>query len=110
MPVECLRTGRRGTEDIHVPRLSQMEEASSLKSMVTESEGKNDRMEFAQHQSSTVQEPAAGSRCSERTQRFSSEVQWSRYRPVIKKLYMDEDRTLHDVMEIMKRDFGFDAT
>lgn len=29
---------------------------------------------------------------------------------MIKKLYMVEDRTLQDVMEIMKRDFGFDAT
>lgn len=107
--MECLRTGNRVAEDINVPRLSQMETAS-LKWVGPGPEGHNERMESTQHQSSTNQEPPLRSRCSEKTRRFSSEVQWSRHRQTIKKLYMDEDRTLHDVMEIMKRDFGFDAT
>lgn len=85
-------------------------EASRPKWMVTNPDDDNEKMESAQHQPITVHEPALRSRCSARAQRFSSEVQWSRYRPVIKKLYMDEDRTLPDVLEIMKRDFGFDAT
>ena len=35
---------------------------------------------------------------------------WTRHRPLIKRLYVDEDRTLKDVMAIMARDYGHKAT
>ena len=67
-------------------------------------------MECVQHQSATTQEPAIKSGYPVRTRGFSTEAQWVKYQPVIKKLYVDEGRTLQDVMEIMKRDYGFDVT
>lgn len=67
-------------------------------------------MGSAQDPSTKTREPAMRSRCSAKTRGFSTEVQWTTNRPMIKKLYVDEDRTLQDVMEIMKRDFGFNAT
>lgn len=85
-------------------------ETSRLKRTLPEPEGNNERMESTQHQLPTTQEPGLRFRCSERTQKFPTEVEWARHRQKIKQLYMDEDRTLHDVMEIMKRDFGFDVT
>ena len=38
-----------------------------------------------------------------------SEV-WEAYRPTIKRLYLDEDKTLKDVMAIMQREYGHKAT
>ena len=35
---------------------------------------------------------------------------WTRHRPLIKRLYVDDDRTLTDVMAIMARDNGHKAT
>lgn len=63
-----------------------------------------------QDQAIRSREAAMRSRCPGSTHGFSTEVQWTTYRPKIKKLYVDEDRTLQDVMEIMKRDSGFNAT
>lgn len=67
-------------------------------------------MDRLQDEAIRGQDPAMRYRCPDKARRSSSEVQWARYRPVIKQLYVDEDRTLHDVIDIMKRDFGFDAT
>lgn len=67
-------------------------------------------MESAQHQSITIQGPVMRSRYPERSRGFSREHQWATHKPMIKKLYVDEGRTLHDVREIMKRDFGFDVS
>lgn len=65
-------------------------------------------MESIQHQPVTTQVP--GLRLPERSRRFPSASQWAQYQPLIKKLYVVEGRTLQDVMDTMKRDFGFDAT
>ena len=35
---------------------------------------------------------------------------WIRLRPIITKLYVDEERKLDDVRKIMKDHYGFDAT
>lgn len=35
---------------------------------------------------------------------------WSRHMPTIKRLYIDEDNTLKEVMEIMERDHNFVAS
>lgn len=35
---------------------------------------------------------------------------WEDYRPIIRRLYMDEKRPLREVMEILERDFDFKAT
>lgn len=35
---------------------------------------------------------------------------WAAHRSTIARLYADEDRTLREVMEIMKRDYSFFAT
>lgn len=67
-------------------------------------------MASAQHQSVTIQGPVMRLRYPERSRGFSREHQWATHKPMIKKLYVDEGRTLHDVMEIMKRDFGFDVS
>jgi hypothetical protein len=36
--------------------------------------------------------------------------EWLAHRPTIKRLYQDEDRTLKEVMEIMKKEHNFFAT
>ena len=35
---------------------------------------------------------------------------WETYRPIVKRLYLDEDKTLKDVMAIMQREYGHKAT
>lgn len=35
---------------------------------------------------------------------------WSRHRPTIKRLYLDEKKKLREVMEIMARDYHFVAS
>jgi hypothetical protein len=42
--------------------------------------------------------------------RQACRTEWGRLRPVIKRLYVDEDRTLNEVMIIMARDHGHRAT
>jgi Clr5 domain len=42
--------------------------------------------------------------------RQACRTEWDRLRPVIKRLYVDEDRTLNEVMTIMARDHGHRAT
>ncbi len=39
-----------------------------------------------------------------------SRTDWDRLRPIIKRLYVDEDKKLADVMAIMARDYGHRAT
>jgi hypothetical protein len=51
---------------------------------------------FTQHASTTRQGPSA--------------EDWKRLRPIIKGLYIDEDRTLKDVMNIMATEHGHKAT
>lgn len=67
-------------------------------------------MELARDASIRTQKPTMESRYPERARGFSSAVQWAEHQPIIKKLYVDEGRTLQDVMEIMKREYDFDAT
>lgn len=35
---------------------------------------------------------------------------WEDYRPIMRRLYMDEKRPLREVMEILEREFEFKAT
>lgn len=35
---------------------------------------------------------------------------WEQYKPVMRRLYIDEERPLREVSEIMEKDFGFRAT
>lgn len=42
--------------------------------------------------------------------KWASPNDWERFRPLIKKLYVDEDRTLTDVMAIMLTEHGHNAT
>jgi hypothetical protein len=37
-------------------------------------------------------------------------AEWNRFRPVIKHLYVDEEKTLKEVMAVMERDYGHRAT
>lgn len=38
------------------------------------------------------------------------ELQWAHHRPTIKRLYLDENKTLKEVMEIMENSHKFTAT
>jgi hypothetical protein len=38
--------------------------------------------------------------------KYASPSEWNRVRPLIKQLYVDEDRTLKEVMDILLRDHG----
>jgi hypothetical protein len=42
--------------------------------------------------------------------RWASEVDWSVYRETITRLYINENHSLNDLMEIMKRDHSFFGT
>jgi hypothetical protein len=42
--------------------------------------------------------------------KWPSTEDWTRNQQLIKRLYVDEDRTLKDVMAIMERDHGHKAT
>ncbi len=41
---------------------------------------------------------------------YASPSEWNRVRPIIKRLYVDEDKTLKEVMTIMARDYGHHAS
>ena len=41
---------------------------------------------------------------------YPSQSDWNRLRPHIKRLYVDEDKTLEEVMIIMARDHGHRGT
>lgn len=85
-------------------------ETSRHKFTTSKPGGDNEKMKSAQHQSITIQGPVLRFRYPERSRGVSREHQWATHKPMIKKLYVDEGRTLHDVMEIMKKDFGFDVS
>lgn len=42
--------------------------------------------------------------------RMPSRYDWSKHKPIIKKLYIDEDKTLKEMLEIMQREHNFVAT
>lgn len=42
--------------------------------------------------------------------KLADPLNWDAQRPLIKKLYLDENRPLTEVMKLMKRDQGFSAT
>lgn len=75
-----------------------------------EAENCNLKMELATSEPMVTQAPAARTQYPGRTRSFTTEAQWATQQPMIKKLYVDEGRTLQEVMDTMKRDFGFDAT
>jgi len=41
---------------------------------------------------------------------YASKSEWERIRPIIRRLYVDEDKTLKEVMAIMARDYGHQAS
>ena len=41
---------------------------------------------------------------------YASRTEWDRVRPIIKRFYVDEDKTLKEVMAIMARDYGHQAS
>ena len=43
-----------------------------------------------------------------RTSKFIG-IDWEKYRPLLHQLYVDEDRSLEQVMEYMHKKFGFNA-
>jgi hypothetical protein len=45
-----------------------------------------------------------------RKPKWAAPGNWDSQRPLIKQLYLDENRTLTEVMKLMKRDHGFNAT
>jgi len=45
-----------------------------------------------------------------RSNKWASRDDWERFRPLIKRLYVDEDQTLKNVMAIMLAEHGFNAT
>lgn len=47
---------------------------------------------------------------SAKSGRTPSRYDWSKYMPIIKKLYIDEDKTLKEVLETMQREHNFVAT
>lgn len=40
----------------------------------------------------------------------ASRAEWNRFRPIIKRLYIDEEKTLNEVMAVMEREYGHRAT
>ncbi|PSR97780.1 hypothetical protein BD289DRAFT_74452 [Coniella lustricola] len=54
--------------------------------------------------------PAAGPSNTVKTGRTPSRYDWTKHMDTIKRLYIDEDRTLKEVLEIMERDHNFVAT
>lgn len=42
--------------------------------------------------------------------RYAKRNDWIRYMPTIKHLYIDQDKTLREVIEVMKEEYHFFAT
>lgn len=55
-----------------------------------------------------LHEPEAASAASALA--YATRSEWDRVRPIIKRLYVDEDKTLKEVMVIMARDYGHQAS
>lgn len=55
-------------------------------------------------------QPAPKSLRIPRPARTPSRYDWSKHKPTIKRLYMDEDKTLREMMDIMEREHNFVAT
>lgn len=71
-------------------------------------------VEGAVSQAMPIRETAGGgshsSHCSHSSDKVPpSEDEWLRHKSTIKRLYLNEHRPLKEVMEIMKRDYGFSA-
>ncbi|KAG8157098.1 hypothetical protein KVR01_013088 [Diaporthe batatas] len=67
-------------------------------------------MESTQNQSVATQELGLTLRYAESTRGSPSATQWLQYQPLMKRLYVIERRTLWDIMQTMRRDYGFEAT
>ena len=48
-------------------------------------------------------------RKKERTQALPK-ARWDHFRPTIESLYVEDEFTLHEIREVMKREHNFDAT
>ncbi len=59
---------------------------------------------------STDSTPSPTSDSARRGAPYVDEAEWDRHRALITNLYIGQDKRLTDVMEIMRREYGFDAT
>ena len=55
------------------------------------------------------QAPGSGPVAAASYDHAASRAEWNRFRPLIKRLYVDEEKTLKEVMAIMERDYGHRA-
>lgn len=62
------------------------------------------------HGSSPEADGASTTATPVKSGRTPSRYDWSKYMPIIKKLYIDDDKTLKEVLEIMQREHNFVAT
>lgn len=51
-----------------------------------------------------------GSSVTRKTRLLSYKTDWNRHRETIIRLYWEENMPLRDVQDIMKREYGFDAS
>jgi hypothetical protein len=58
----------------------------------------------------SVESDEMGAIQQRKTRKRIPSEQWETKRPVITKLYQVEKRSLKEVMEILERDYGFEAT
>lgn len=64
----------------------------------------------SRHGSSPEGDSAPASARPAKSGRTPSRYDWSKHMPAIKRLYIDEDKTLKEVLDIMHRDYNFVAT
>lgn len=64
----------------------------------------------SRHGSSPEADAAETSARPLKSGRTPSRYDWSKHKPTIKRLYIDEDKTLKEMLEIMQRDHNFVAT
>ncbi|KAN0092365.1 hypothetical protein V8E51_018212 [Hyaloscypha variabilis] len=56
------------------------------------------------------QAPGSGPVAAASYDHAASRAEWNRFRPLIKRLYVDEEKTLKEVIAIMERDYGHRAS
>lgn len=94
---------------------SSGDEETSVESMSPISMQRKSRQEPAFAPSGTCTSAAGhypvGSRAGARLDRpFVHKEEWSQYKPLMRRLYMDENKTLAEVIDHMKRHHGFTAS
>lgn len=89
----------------HDPSIADSSSPSS------EDSPQSDSHSFASHSPAAHgEEPVASSSRVPRPVRTPSRYDWTKHKATIKRLYMDEDKTLREMLDIMARDYNFVAT